>query len=80
MNNNKKINVTKLPVGLKHLYFYQEGLSGSFMKALFDAIHKADAYNLRLLHKAYPDEVNAFYTWQRFGPRAFENWDLTLVK
>jgi len=47
-------------IGEEHLYKWQYGMLGGFMKALFSAICKADGDNIQKLKKAFPEEVEAY--------------------
>ena len=44
---------------------YLNNRSGSFFRALFEAITKADAYNTGLLKKAYPEEIEVYLKYIR---------------
>ncbi len=44
---------------------FQYGQSGSFMKALFQAITLADDVNSLLLAKGYPEHVHAYHLWSK---------------
>lgn len=50
---------------------YQFGWSGSFYKALFEAMHAADASNLARLSKGFPKEAEAYEVWTCVGRDAF---------
>lgn len=59
MNYIDKPNDT-LDDGELELYWWQYNKLGSFKKALFDAISKADTNNLRKLSIGYPLQVEAY--------------------
>jgi len=46
---------------------YQYRQSGSFFKALFDAIKQADSENLARVALGFPEEVRAYLTWTTIG-------------
>jgi len=58
-------------IGEEHLYKWQHGMLGDFMKALFTAICRADGDNMQKLEKAFPEEVEAY---RRFSEEA-GYWD-----
>lgn len=56
----------KITVGEKiYLKDFQYHMGGSFSHALFEAIHKADNFNLERLRLGFPDEVQGFLAWTR---------------
>lgn len=48
----------------EELYYWQIGRAGSFSMGLFELIAKADGYNRRKLAQGFPDEVEAFNSYQ----------------
>lgn len=53
------IIIRKLNEGERHLFEYQNDMSGSFYTALFTAIFKADRFNRERLRLAFSEEVEA---------------------
>lgn len=57
---------TELTKGEKdYIFDFQYHLAGSFHKALYEAIHRADESNLYRLSLGFPDEVQGFKAWTR---------------
>ncbi len=54
----------KLNEGERHLYEFQNGMSGSFFDNLFHAIFKADMTNVAKLALGFPEEVKAVKRFQ----------------
>jgi len=50
-------------VGEKAVVMWQMGLLGSFNKALWEAIARADEENLMKLSFGFPDEVMGYRAW-----------------
>ena len=50
---------------------YQSRLSGSFYKAVFDAIKQADPDNRDRMAKGFPEEVEAYLCFTRKGVKEF---------
>lgn len=50
---------------------FQYKSGGSFFKALFQTIQKADVNNLPKLALGFPEEVRAYKTWTRVGVEEF---------
>lgn len=59
---------------------FQYRSGGSFFKALFLTIQKADKYNLPKLALGFPEEVEAYKTWTRVGVEEFAKRCLTRDK
>lgn len=48
-----------------YIFDFQYHLAGSFHKALWEAISRADENNLHLLSLGFPNEVQGFLAWTR---------------
>lgn len=59
---------------------FQYRSGGSFFKALFQAIQRADVNNLPKLALGFPEEVEAYITWTRVGVEEFAERCLTRDK
>ncbi len=57
---------TELTKGEKdYIFDFQFHMAGSFHKALYEAIARADENNLHRLELGFPDEVQGFLAWTR---------------
>lgn len=57
-------NLEKLDPEQRAVVYWQYKLYGGFYKALFDAVCRADNYNLRQLSLGFPNEVNGYIKYK----------------
>lgn len=63
---SKLRNSAELTKGEKgYIFDFQFHFAGSFHRALYEAIHRADEENLLRLQAGFPDEVQGFLAWTR---------------
>lgn len=61
---HKFMNSPEFTAGEKsYIFDYQFRMGGSFIRALFEAISRADWSNLSKLEEVFPDQVQGFRAW-----------------